>query len=610
MARIVLGRHSFNDLDFVCRRRSRSFDSVRFGFFLRGNLIAFLLAAAFVVFARSRKWFSGFFRRPKLGSEFAFFVVAFAFSSFLMFYTFYVSNQVLYVGTSVWSDFGPHLAMIRSFSDGLNFPTQYPHFAEKGVRYHFLFQYLVGNLEYLGMRIDFAFNLCSLLSLTSCLTLLFSLALLASQSLWVAWVSCILFMFRSSFAFFTFLKAQTGFSNGLRALVNNAHHIGNTPNEGWGLWAQNVYANQRHFSFSLSVLLLVLIAVESKWHASVRLREAFFSKKAWLTENAARAILLGLLIGAIGFWNGAVAITCLLLLGVIFFFSTAKLELAITATISIAMILAETKFFIGATGSAVKPVLHFGFLAPDKSLLGVARYYLELMGVFPVLALVASIVFRRSMGRFALAALMPLVFATTLQLTADINMNHKFVMISTMLLGIPVAMLLRAIVSMRVRVVGYALGGVLLFLLTCTGMVDLLTLVNMNGPKHSVVFNDQNEVRLWALKATHPRDVFLTHESVLNPILLAGRPLYYGWPYFAWSAGYDTFRRKAIQGRIYASTDAEAIRVLARQEKIDYVVVTSENRESKEYVLNEATIRQAFSIVYDDVETQIYKTSP
>ena len=32
----------------------------------------------------------------------------------------------------------------------------------------------------------------------------------------------------------------------------------------------------------------------------------------------------------------------------------------------------------------------------------------------------------------------------------------------------------------------------------------------------------------------------------MNRFLLAGRPMYYGWPYYAWSAGHDTYTRDTI----------------------------------------------------------------
>lgn len=63
--------------------------------------------------------------------------------------------------------------MIRSFSLHDNFPTQYPHYGGADVKYHFMFQFLAGNLEYLGLRIDWAFNWISATSLWSFLVLLY-----------------------------------------------------------------------------------------------------------------------------------------------------------------------------------------------------------------------------------------------------------------------------------------------------------------------------------------------------------------------------------------------------------------------------------------------------
>jgi hypothetical protein len=106
--------------------------------------------------------------------EYLFVLVVFIVSSFLMFYTFSISKNRMFIGLSVWGDFGPHLAVIRSFSWGANFPATYPHFAGGGIRYHFLFQFLAANLEFLGLRIDWAFNIPSILSMVSFLTLLYS----------------------------------------------------------------------------------------------------------------------------------------------------------------------------------------------------------------------------------------------------------------------------------------------------------------------------------------------------------------------------------------------------------------------------------------------------
>ncbi|HHX11368.1 MAG TPA: hypothetical protein GX731_00995, partial [Clostridiales bacterium] len=95
----------------------------------------------------------------------------------LMWSTFYVKDGQLFIGVSVFSDFSPHIGMIRSFSYGNNFPTAYSHFAGEDIKYHFMFQFLVGNLEFLGMRIDYAFNIPSMLSFISAFMLLYVLAL-------------------------------------------------------------------------------------------------------------------------------------------------------------------------------------------------------------------------------------------------------------------------------------------------------------------------------------------------------------------------------------------------------------------------------------------------
>ena len=92
-------------------------------------------------------------------------VILAVFLTWIMFYVFYIKDGVLYSGYTVYGDYAPHTAMMRSFSLGNNFPTQYPHFGGQDVKYHFMFQFLVGNLEFLGLRLDFAYNIVSILAL-------------------------------------------------------------------------------------------------------------------------------------------------------------------------------------------------------------------------------------------------------------------------------------------------------------------------------------------------------------------------------------------------------------------------------------------------------------
>ena len=80
------------------------------------------------------------------------------------------------------------------FHGGNNFPTQYPHYGGQDVKYHFMFQFLVGNLEYLGLRLDLGYNLVSILSLAGFLMVLYGISYRMFKSFW-AGVAAIVFIF-------------------------------------------------------------------------------------------------------------------------------------------------------------------------------------------------------------------------------------------------------------------------------------------------------------------------------------------------------------------------------------------------------------------------------
>ena len=111
---------------------------------------------------RQNKWIGN---RSLFQKELVFFLILGVFLTWIFFYVFHIRDGYLYSGFTVYGDYAPHTAMIRSFSMGNNFPTAYPHYGGQDVKYHFMFQFLVGNLEYLGLRMDFAYNLVGILAL-------------------------------------------------------------------------------------------------------------------------------------------------------------------------------------------------------------------------------------------------------------------------------------------------------------------------------------------------------------------------------------------------------------------------------------------------------------
>jgi hypothetical protein len=154
--------------------------------------------------------------------------------------------------------------------------------------------------------------------------------------------------------------------------------------------------------------------------------------------------------------------------------------------------------------------------------------------------------------------------------------------------------------------------GAVAFLMTCTGAVDFIALVNGNAPARAVRWDQEDTVVRWIVENTDPHSRFLSHEDVLSPVLLAGRKLYYGWPYYAWSAGYDTGFRESMQARIYSAPTGEELGRLLKSQRIDYVVVAPENIGSRRYRLNEAVLRGNLTLAFESREknVRIYSAKP
>lgn len=55
-------------------------------------------------------------------------------------------------------------------------------------------------------------------------------------------------------------------------------------------------------------------------------------------------------------------------------------------------------------------------------------------------------------------------------------------------------------------------------------------------------------------------DLLLTPEYSMNEVTMSGAMLYCGWPYYAWSAGYDTNYRAAQAVTIYTTSDSETLK--------------------------------------------------
>lgn len=542
----------------------------------------------------------------------------------LMWRTFFVADGTLYVGLSVFSDFAPHLGMIRSFSLGNNFPTVYSHYAGEDIRYHFMFQFLAGNLEFLGMRLDWAFNLPSMLSLISVFSLLYVLAVRLSGRRAVGYLSALFFAFRCSPSFFSYLAEVPKGISVAEALRNNIGFIGYTTHEDWGLWNLNVYCNQRHLAFGICALLLVLhmfiphlYAMAERWKtkdaktAAVFLQFSLFSVDGWKAESYLRPIVLGVLLGLTAFWNGATLLATIMVLFVLAMVSDRRLEYLITAMITTVLSLVQNNFFMEglAVGGAK---FQFGFIAENTSLFGTLDYIVRLTGILFLVLLVAFAVVKGVKRWILVAFSAPFVFSFCVSLTMDVTVNHKYIMVSIMLMNIFAAILIVQLFAMKNAVVRVLCIG-LVILMTITGFYDYRTVVKRNHPDYNLQFSMEDPLVEWLDENTTSQDVFLTPYYALSRAVLGGAMLFEGHGYYPMTAGYDTNKRYALTKEMYESSSVRELQGLIEENEIDYIIVDIDARESADYALNEAVFEAAYEKVYVEGEGKwkltIYDTS-
>jgi DNA-binding beta-propeller fold protein YncE len=85
----------------------------------------------------------------------------------------------------------------------------------------------------------------------------------------------------------------------------------------------------------------------------------------------------------------------------------------------------------------------------------------------------------------------------------------------------------------------------------------------------------------WLKKHTSARDIFLTDRFVNHPILMAGRRILYGWPYYAWSAGYNAGKYDRLYTELFESKDPWKVFRLLKENGITYVAYDNAVRQGQ-----------------------------
>ena len=590
--------------------------------------------------------------------EAIFYLIVLAFVWFSFHYVLHMNGNNIQMGFTVFSDYAPNVALIRSFSWFANYPTEYPFYAGEDIKYHFMFMFFTGNMEFLGLPLSFAYNLTSTLSLFSFFIMLSQLALRITGRFASAVLTAIFFTFRSGMAVFLFISEHIKAGDLVQAFLTNENFIGYTTNESWGLWNYNVYLNQRHLGFGMIIATAVI------WYFYGYLAEAcgsknagtsnaminaftswfrsfFLTKEAWIPKAPDLALVTGIVLGLTSFWNGACVIGSLLILAGFAIFSKNKLDYLILAMVSVLIAELQTKAFI--YGSAVSPTFFWGFISEDKSFLGVIGYIAEVAGITILGSVFALLIADRKQRALITSFLLPVVFSFTVSLTPDVTVNHKYIMMAMAYLSIIWADIVVSLFTDRkghapekgdvsaeiehasedggmpaekkqaseesglhaekehssgyANVPGKVLAVVVALLLTATGLYDYTIIIRDNDDKHCITVDTTSDLTAYAKENFTNADLILSGPDSVSELTVSGCRLYCGWPYYAWSAGYDTDARFDLAKQMYTSMSAEDLLETVKAEGITYILYEN-NMYYDDVPANEEPIQEICDLVF------------
>lgn len=290
--------------------------------------------------------------------------------------------------------------------------------------------------------------------------------------------------------------------------------------------------------------------------------------------------------------------------------SSNKFDYVVMAVNAIALSFAQKRFFMPAgIASSMKDEMktrfYFGFLADKQTAGGVVLYLIMLSGVFFLGVAVFLVVFKGKKRAMIAALLLPVIFAFTVSMTPDIAVNHKYIIISTIFLNMIWAYALTRLWGSR-NVFLRTLAVLLAITLTATGAYDLLTIYNAD--KRALKIDMGSSLTEWLKENVKENDLVLTGEESMSEITLSGIMLYNGWPYYAWSAGYDTDTRAANAIGIYSSKDKEKVKELVKKEGIDYVIY-EDGMTYEEHECSDEVIKKIYKCVFEKGDVKVYKVA-
>lgn len=548
--------------------------------------------------------------------EIALYAVFLWFSMWMMFKTFsynYQDDQIL-IGGKIWSDFGANLPLIRSFSYGENWPPEYPIFPGEPIRYHFLFFYLVGMLEKLGLPIHWALNIPSALGFFAIMAMIYALGKRLFRDVRVALLGVVFFVLNGSLSFLQFFGKHPLSASTLHDIVTTGNYTAMGPWDGGkvlGMWHLNVFLNQRHFSVALGILMVFMFVC------------------LWLENRSRRthvisAAIFGIVIGFLPLFHKPVMLMFAVVMAVFFLLLPyLRLFLLIAGAVSLSVLGLLWLMSLSIAGPASDAISWYpGFTVHRaKSFVEVLSFFWYQFGLHNLLIPLGMVIAPWRAKIFVLPALLIFAIAFMFRFSPDILANHKFINFGLIMAQMMSAYaLVRAydffrkpeianviVRRFRAGVAAVTAVAVILFM-TLSGIIDLFAVVN--DVNLSVADIKSNPRARWFYEKTPKNAVVLNSTFFHHPATIAGRKIFMGWAYFTSSAGHDHNGRWQIVKKIYAGENPQVFCPLLRANNISYLTAedTSDNQDMPP--VNHEYFRKNFtpSYVSEDGKYAVYAT--
>ena len=609
---------------------------------LWGNLL-FIVAAGLFIWCSYRQNTFEFSNRSPFqnhntdGWDWMFTGAMFLFSCWLMFGMFSLSDGKLNIDSIIWNDFGPNLSLVQSFAVGRNFPTEYPHFINEPIRYHFMFWFQTGNLTFLGLDIDWSLNILSVLSMTAMLSLLMAVGQAAFDSKAVGRIAAALFFFHGTLSYIPFLLAAGSPTAAFYSVINASEWLKSIytyTGEQWGIWSMGTFLAQRHLPTSIGIFLLIFIFLirhirqtsdaaenkqvipadsggeiqeieKSKYNQKIVLKSVNFLASIFqkfklkvLDRTFRTYIFSGILLGLLPLWNSAVYVSAFAVIGGLLLFFRNRIYTFILLFTSALIAVPQVLFLRAGASKNVSELFQWGYVVDPPTLANVAKYFSFTFGAKTLLALGAVILLSAFQRRLFAALCVLLILAFGTKLSTDIMNNHKFLHIWVILINLFVAYALWRVYKWSIA--GKVTAALLVIFITFGGVIELFRVKN---DRIIEVPYSGGKLYEWLYAETEPKDIFLSDKYNHHQILLSGRRIFYGWHYFGWSLNYPTPERDIIYKRLFEEKNPITLVRLLRRHNIKYVAVDDPLRQIHfKDTLNEAICEKYFEKVFVDHE--------